>query len=65
LFASGIWFDSVYNRKSYLEKVEEAYKNRCDYFVVPFERGRKFIYEMRDFARNVMPSFVDDPIRTE
>ncbi|HEV2119964.1 MAG TPA: LLM class flavin-dependent oxidoreductase [Candidatus Bathyarchaeia archaeon] len=45
-----------YDSKTYTTKVEEAQQNGNEYFVVPFPR-ETYLASMRDFAKNVMPSF--------
>ncbi len=62
-----------YDYRAYLEKVEEAKQNGCDYFMVPFNYGsempwllsgaesksksEKCLEPIRHFAKNVIPSF--------
>jgi len=56
-FADGIWFDSNYDPKLYANRIELARQRGCDYFVVPFRRDQKFLNSMKDFGKNVLPSF--------
>jgi hypothetical protein len=49
-------FGSKYDRKKYETKIEEAVKEGCNYFVVPFPYGT-YLESMKDFAKNIIPSY--------
>lgn len=59
-FAAGISFGLKYSPKYYVRRVEEAQRDGCDYFIVPFPRGdKKYLESMRDFGKNILPSFIE------
>jgi alkanesulfonate monooxygenase SsuD/methylene tetrahydromethanopterin reductase-like flavin-dependent oxidoreductase (luciferase family) len=46
-----------YDTKECLAEVEAAVNQGATYYLISFQRNRRFIESMRDFAEDVMPSF--------